>query len=345
MNLNRTAILFLVVILAACTASKPPLYRYEFFAFGTVIELTVYGVDATTAERAYDQLVNDFNYMHNTWHAWREGTLVHTNRLLAAGKPFRADDSIRQLVEASKALSAESGGLFNPAIGKLVALWGFHSDALPSTPPDKVAIDALLKQRPRMEDISVDHGTLQTDNSAVQLDFGGIAKGYGIDRAIDQLRALGIDNAIVNAGGDLRAIGRRGARPWRIGIRHPRAHGVVASVEIEGNDSIFTSGDYERYYIFDGKRYHHILDPRTGYPTDGVMSVTVLHKVAAVADAAATALFVAGPETWQEIARNMNIAYGMLIDSQGQIDLTPDMAQRLDFTIDPSAGIQLSAEQ
>ena len=134
---------------------------------------------------------------------------------------------------------------------------------------------------------------------------------------------------MINAGGDLRVIGQHGERPWRIGIRHPRKDGVIAWLDAEANESIFTSGDYERYYIHDGKRYHHILDPRTGYPAAGAISVTVIHQNAGIADAAATALFVAGAEHWHEIARAMDIKYVMLIDTNLRVHMNPAMQKRI----------------
>lgn len=143
------------------------------------------------------------------------------------------------------------------------------------------------------------------------------------------LKTSGIHNAVINAGGDLGVIGNHGDRPWKIGIRHPRKDEVVAWLEVKNNENVFTSGDYERFYIHNGKRYHHILDPATGYPARGTTSVTVIHNNAGEADAAATALFVAGPEKWVAIARSMGIHYVMLIDEHGKIYMSPKMAERI----------------
>ena len=167
----------------------------------------------------------------------------------------------------------------------------------------------------------------------------GIAKGMAVDRVISYLKQTGIHNAIVNAGGDLKAIGQHGSRAWSVGIRHPRQKGLIAGLEVHDNESVFTSGDYERKFKHNGKSYHHILDPRTGYPATKTQSVTVIHSDAGLADAAATALFIAGPEQWQEIARNMGIKYVMLIDQQGRAHMTKAMSKRLRFEIDPKEKI------
>jgi thiamine biosynthesis lipoprotein len=199
-----------------------------------------------------------------------------------------------------------------------------------------------------MADIRRDGIKIQTQNPALKLDFGAFAKGYAVDRAIDVLREMGINNAVVNAGGDLRAIGRHGDRPWRVGIRHPREAGILASVEVEGDESVFTSGDYERYFDWEGTRYDHIIDPRSGYPAQGLSSVTVFSRQADLADAAATALFVAGPEEkdWLPVARAMGITGAMLVDDEGRVQITPGIRKRLYFeggTEKPGPEIHVSA--
>ncbi len=281
--------------------------------------------------------------MHRAWHAWDPGPLGRVNRLLPTGKPFAVPPSVLPLIELGQIYSTQSGDLFNPAIGKLVQLWGFHSD-IPEDqpPPPTAAIEALVKAAPRMADLELDGIMLRGRNPSLQLDFGAFGKGYGIDLAVAHLREMGIENAIVNAGGDLRAIGDRAGNPWRIAIRRPDGQGVFAVIEVSGDESVFTSGDYERNFQYGDKSYHHIIDPRTGYPAEGAHSVTVLYGDAVTADAAATALFVAGPEGWQRVARNMGLRYVLLMDEAGTLHMTPAMSKRVRF-LDQAPGIRLSA--
>jgi thiamine biosynthesis lipoprotein len=238
--------------------------------------------------------------------------------------------SVLPLIEQSIVLSKTSQGLFNPAIGDLIRLWQFHKHDDPNIqPPDRQSITKLVNQKPDMADLEFDGTKLRSNNNSTQLNFGAFAKGYSLDLSMQYLKASGIHNAVINAGGDLSVIGNHGDRPWKIGIRHPRKNDVIAWLEVKDNESVFTSGDYERFYIHNGKRYHHILNPETGYPVTGTTSVTVIHDNAGEADAAATALFVAGPEKWVEIARSMRIHSVMLIDEHGKIHLSPKMAERI----------------
>ena len=133
------------------------------------------------------------------------------------------------------------------------------------------------------------------------------------------------------SGGDIRAIGSRDGHPWRIPIRRPSGSGVFATIRVQGDESVFTSGAYERNFVFKGKTYHHIIDPRTGYPATGVRAVTVVHRNAMTADAAANAIFIAGPDHWQEIARSMEVKYVLMVDSKGVLHMNPEMQDRIDL--------------
>jgi thiamine biosynthesis lipoprotein len=320
-----------LLLLAACSP-KPQAYHEQFIAFGTLVEVKIWGVEADQGQQATAALASDFERLHKAWHAWQPGSLGRINQLLPTGGKFSVSPSHLDLIEQSQRLSKQSGGRFNPAIGQLIKLWGFASDDPPRGPPPAAfEIEALLRKKPSMDNITVDGIEIQSNNEAVRLDFGGFAKGVAVDKAVEHLQDLGIHHAIVNAGGDLRAIGKHGDRPWRIGIRDPRGPGMLASVDVEGDESVFTSGDYERFFEYNGIRFHHIIDPHSGYPARGTTSVTVFHNKAADADAAATALFVAGPEDWYEVARAMGVKGVMLVDTRGTIYMTPNLKDRIYF--------------
>jgi thiamine biosynthesis lipoprotein len=332
----------LIMGVSACTPG-PSEHKHTVFVFGTLIEITLYDIDEDTANQAFDKLESDFHRYHAQWTPWQDSHLRKTNASIAEGKSFPPPGSITPLITASKQLYERSQGLFNPAIGKLIRLWQMHRHDEPDIqPPAADAIDRLTGLAPSMDDLAIENGVLTSQNPAVELNFGAFAKGYAIDLALDDLQSQGIKHAVINAGGDLRVLGQRGDRAWRIGIRHPRQQGVIAWLEAQDNESVFSSGDYERYYMHEGRRYHHILDPTTGYPATGTASVTVIHQDAGEADAAATALFVAGPERWYATARSMGIKYVMLVDTEGRIHMNPAMRKRINLTNHESSPILLS---
>lgn len=328
------------LLLASCQPHKnaQPFER-QFLSLGTLVNIEIAGADPQTAQAAstaVQKLLEDFT---NQWRPDGEGELARINAALAAGESITLGADAQVLLTQATALSVKSGGLFNPAIYRLVRLWGFDvEDRADAPPPAAAAVAALVAQAPAMTDLQLEHGVLRSNNPAVQLDFGAYAKGVAVDRAIALLRSHGIRNAIVNAGGDLRAIGQYigadGARAWRIGIRHPRADGFLAAVQISGDECVFTSGDYERFFIYEGVRYHHILDPRSGYPATDFASVTVIHTDGTTADAAATALLVAGKNQWRAVARALGLTKIMLVTRDGRILCTPAMCARTEFLTD-----------
>lgn len=326
------AALFLLLPLAGCR-DESPVYNFHFNAFQGPVDLAIVGVKRQEAELASRLTEEDFASMWQSWAAPGAAPLARVNDLLPGGKPFAAPPCILPLVRKSQELATASGHLFNPAIGKLIDLWGFQAGEPERrrVPPDKARIEALVKAGPRMDDILIDGIQLQGGKPSVKLDFGFMAKGYAIDQAVDQLRELGIHNAIVKVGGDLRAIGTRGGQPWPVALRNPIGGGVLAILQVAGDESVFTSGDYKLNFTHKGKTYHHVIDPRTGWPAEGARLVTLIHDDATRAEAAATALMIAGPELWHQTAVAMGVRSLLIIDPGGRIHLDPSMAERIEL--------------
>ena len=327
-----TLLLCLFFLVSSCSKSGSEIYKEQLFVFGTIVEINIWGVDRQQAKEASAVLAEDFDYMNRTWHPWQGGSLSRMNSLFPLGVAFSGSPAVLPVIKKAKLLSRQSDYLFNPAIGNIIKLWDFENpDIKQMQPPEPDDIKVLLDKNMTLDNLHIQGVSIRSDVKELAVDLGAIAKGFGVDMAIEQLRNMGINNAIINAGGDLRAIGKPGKRNWKIGIRHPRNKGTIASLEIERDESVFTSGDYERYFEYEGQRYHHILDPRTGYPAQDTISVTVIHADAATADAAATALFIAGPDDWHRIARAMGLTQVMLIDKNMRIQMTPAMAERIEI--------------
>ena len=326
-----TPIIFLcLVMLSACQREQEQ--SAELYVFGTIVEIKLWGASATEATRAFTEIQQMFQAMHRDWHTWEPGRLVDINKAFANGETATADADIIEMIRRSRSLETSTGGRFNPAIGGLIRLWGFHTSDYPimGPPPSQTQINAILNLNPSSHDIHINGLELSTDNPAVQLDFGGIAKGYAVDLTIARLRAMGIENAIVNAGGDLRAIGTHGDRPWRVAVRQPGG-GNIGSIQVVGDEAIFTSGNYERFRQDETERYPHILDPENGWPAKDIASVTVITEEGILADAAATALVVAGLKGWPQVASVLKLREIAVVDEDGTVYLTPEMEKRLQF--------------
>ena len=316
--------------------ADPRFLKHDFFALGTLVSVSAYLDEGDTRERARGALADCEKFLAAYEAAWSpagDGALGALNRRLAAGGAAGVDGADVALFVRAEEMRARSGGLFDARLGALVRLWGFDDDARRrDAPPESAQVRRLLealRQAP-----AFDAGRAYGPAPGVQWDFGGIAKGTAVEEAVARLKAAGIANVIVNAGGNLRAAGRRGRAPWRIGIRQPRGTSpadVMAYVLTDRDEAIMTSGDYERFFEHGGRRYHHVLDPRTGAPAEGLRSVTVAHTDAAWADAASTALFVAGPAGWREMARQLGIEQALAVTAGGEILVTEAFHRRLKF--------------
>jgi FAD:protein FMN transferase len=340
----RLALLLLAALLLTACA-KEPLYQEQGYVFGTLVEVSVYGADEAKSRQAVASVMREFQRLHELLHAWKPSALSGLNAALAQGKAATVTPELHAMLLDASQLSEQSGGLFNPAIGGLVRLWGFHADEFKPALPDAKKLAALVAAQPRMRDISfVSHRASTTASSrkrAVQLDLGGYAKGYALDRAALLLKQQGIHNALVNIGGNVLALGTHGSRAWRVGIQYPRKPGPLATLELHDGEAIGTSGDYQRYFELDGKRYCHLIDPRNGQPAQGVQAVTVLTRgvrAGLLSDAASKPLFIAGasataePGAWLAAARHMQLDEALLIDAAGTVHLTAAMQKRLEFS-------------
>ena len=303
--------------------------------FGTLVEVSIYGEPEPRARQAVSQVMQEFQRLHDMLHAWQPSELSKMNAAFAKGESAAVSPELVSILQDATQLSQQSQGLFNPAIGGLVQLWGFHADEFKPVEPDKKKIALWVAANPQMIDISVVHGRARSTNKSVQVDLGGYAKGYALDRAAELLRKQGIRNALINIGGNILALGRHGDRPWRVGIQHPRKSGALATMDLRDGEAIGTSGDYQRYFMIGDVRYCHLIDPRSGYPMQGVQAVTILTRgphAGVLSDADSKPLFISGAKGWRAAAKEMGLSEAMLVDGQGKIHLTAELQKRLKFT-------------
>lgn len=333
-SLIRVAALAVLLLLSACE-NKEPLYQEQGFVFGTLVEVSIYGVPEPDARRAVSEVMHEFQRLHDMLHAWQPSELSELNAAIAKGESAAVSEELANILQDAKMLSIQSQGLFNPAIGGLVKLWGFQADEFKPVQPSEKDIARWVASNPQMSDLTIVRGRVQSANKSVQLDLGGYAKGYALDRAVVLLRERGIGNALVNIGGNIMALGKHGKRAWRVGIQHPRKAGALATMELHDGEAVGTSGDYQRYFMLGTVRFCHLINPRSGYPMQGVQSVTVLTsgmRAGVLSDVTSKPLFISGTPGWRNAANEMQLSAAMLVDEQGAVHITPGMHKRIEFT-------------
>ena len=329
--------LFLIALfalfLAAC--GRAPLQEQQAYVFGTRVEVLVVSDDPEQGRKAIAAVLREFDRLHRAYHAWQDSELTILNSAIFSGRPQQVSPELAEFVQEAQALSKQGDYLFDPGIGQLIKLWGFQADEFKAELPTKADIQAWLASKPSIADITINGSTISSRNRNVALDFGGYLKGVALDRAAAILRAQGINNALINIGGNIMALGSKEGKKWRVGIQHPRQSGPMATVSLNDGEAIGTSGDYQRFFEVDGKRYAHLLDPGTGYPADHTQAVTVLippgPRAGTLSDATSKPVFIAGPEHWREMARKMDVGLVLRVDRDNHIFVTEALRQRLEF--------------
>ncbi len=332
-GLTLFLIAVLAVFLAAC--GRTPLQEQQAYVFGTRVEVLVVSEDPEQGRKAIAAVLREFDRLHRAYHAWQDSELTILNSAIFSGRPQQVSPELAEFVQEAQALSKQGDYLFDPGIGQLIKLWGFQADEFKAELPAQADIQAWLRSKPSIADIRIDGQTITSRNRNVALDFGGYLKGVALDRAAAILRAQGINNALINIGGNIMALGSKEGKKWRVGIQHPRQSGPLATVTLNDGEAIGTSGDYQRFFEVDGKRYAHLLDPRTGYPADHTQAVTVLippgPRAGTLSDATSKPIFIAGTEQWRGMARKMDIGLVLRVDRDNRIFVTEALRQRLEF--------------
>lgn len=330
--------LLLCALLAAC---GNPDFSRESYVFGTRVEITVAEMDEAVAGPAVDAALAELDQLHAELHAWQNSPLAQLNQAIAAGHPAPVTPLIAELIDLGRSSWQQSEGLFNPAIGGLVRAWGFHSDHVAVHIPDAAQLRPWLQDAPSPADITVLDGRATSRKTSVQLDFGGLAKGWALDRLARRLRAAGVKHALINIGGNIMALGQHGERPWRVGLQHPRRAEALLELELFDGEAIGTSGDYQRFFIADGRRYSHLIDPRSGQPATASTSASVLvapgPQAGMISDVASKPLFIGGPGEAQRMARRFGVRNWLVVAPGGTVYLSQAMQSRVRWLGKPPA--------
>ena len=306
---------------------------------GTVLTVTVYGLSSDAAAEAVDSVYGEMERLNNLLSVWdSESTLSRLNRAAAVGW-VEADPEILGLISASLHYSELSGGAFDVTAGPLVRLWGFLRRGDQRPPTDAELAEAKARIGFRKVELDRGRSMVRFGADGMEIDFGGVAKGYAVDSAIELLREQGVESALVNLGGNSRAIGSPPGRgTWRISVRDPRKReGTLGVLEILGQ-GVASSGQYENYFEYEGKLYGHIIDPRSGYTVEGVLGTTIVAPDAIAADILSTTVFVLGPEKGPELVNALEDVEGIIILPRGDAGILIMVSKGLEdaLKLDPA---------
>jgi thiamine biosynthesis lipoprotein len=267
---------------------------------------------------------------------WKETSPLSAVNRAAGRAPQPVPQDLRRLLRRGIELGELTDGAFDVTWAALWGVWDFRA-ATPALPEDGTIAARLSLIDFRRVEIDDDAGTVFLPLPGMTLGLGGIAKGHALDLAAAALRERGVESFLLSAAGQMMLGGRRGERPWRVGIRDPRGAPDDYFARLALTDvSVSTSGDYERSFVLDGVRYHHILDPRTGRPARGVRSATVVSADATLADALSTALVILGVERAVSLVESMDAVEAVLVDDDARVHVSSGLEGRLEIIHPPA---------
>ena len=311
----RLLYVMIALLLGATPARAEWFYREEAI-MGTRVAVELWSEDEELATRAMAAVIAEMRRTDELMSTYKSESQLSAVNAHAFERPVTVDAEIIEVVERALEFSRLSGGAFDITYASVGYLYDYRAHRRPSV--DQVAA-ALPGIDYRQVQVDRERNTIRFLREGVRIDVGGIGKGHAVDRSIETLRELGIEHAMVNAGGDTRLLGDRRGKPWIVGVRDPRNEGrMVTRLPLE-NEAISTSGDYERYFEEDGVRYHHILVPGTGEVARAVRSATIIGPNATLTDGLSTAVFVLGVERGMELVAGLPGVEAVIVDKDGRI--------------------------
>ena len=304
---------------------------------GSLLTLTAWTADEREATAAFETVFDEFDRLDALMSVWKDQSDVVRLNQAAGQQPVPVDEDVRSVLQTAIQVGDWTGGKFDVTFAALADVWKFDHDQDNRVP----AADEIAARLPLIDytQIVIDHaaGTAFLRRPGMRVHLGGIGKGFAVDRGVRLLRARGLTNFMIQSGGDMYIAGRHGDRPWRVGIRDPRGPEGSTFATLEVTDvAIGTSGDYERFFIKDGRRYHHLLDPDTGQPARSIRSVTVIAPRAVMADALDTGVFVAGPQAGMTLVERMEGVQAVIVTAANDVLVTPGLRGSLVLRAQPT---------
>jgi thiamine biosynthesis lipoprotein len=329
-------LLFLGVIAASACSPPPQLVERSFVTMGSSLTVSIWTTDTATATAAADHVFEEFNRLESLLSVWKPGSDVVRMNEAAGRQPVPVSNETLDVLSAARAGSERTNGKFDITFGALADIWKFDHDQ-DNRLPDRAAIEARLPLVDfRAVQVDAARRTAFISRPGVRVHLGGIGKGYALDVAVAYLRQQGFADFLIQAGGDMYAAGTSNGTPWKIGIADPRgAHDAFAAVEIR--DATFsTSGDYERSFVKDGVRYHHLIDPDRGEPARGCRSVTIVADRAMLADMLSTGVFIMGPHDGMRLIEQLPNVEGVIVTAANEVWISSGLKGRVEITGAPT---------
>ncbi len=315
----------------SCSAKKESMYKKSMPMMDTIVSITVVCESKERAEKAMEEAFAAIDHIGNLINYYSDTSELSAINRNAGISETKVSPETFGIIEEAIYVADSSEGSFDPTIGPIIKLWDFADKKMPSETEVRHALPLV-----NWRDIIMDRKTLTVmlRKKGMMLDLGGIAKGYAADIAVACLIKQGISSGLVSIAGDIRTFGLKPDNsPWTIGIKNPRQttcrDEIIAKIRLT-EKAISTSGDYERYFIAEGKRYHHLLDPKTGFPAATCRSVSVVADKAVYTDAFSTAIFVLGPDKGMKLAEDLGMD-ALIIDSNGTTHSTDGLKGKLTF--------------
>jgi FAD:protein FMN transferase len=326
----------------ACDRHPPPadqahLVERTHMTMGSELRVSVWTATDGGAGSATDAVFSEFDRLDALMSVWKDGSDIQRLNAAAGEHAVPVSPEVREVLRVAHQVSEWTGGKFDVTFGALSGLWKFDHDQDNRIPDRREVLKRLPLIDYRRLKIDDEAGTAFLERKGMRAHLGGIGKGYAVDRAVAMLRQRGFNDFIVQAGGDMYVSGRRGDRPWRVAIRDPRGPEDRSFASLDLTDGSFsTSGDYERFFMKDGRRYHHILDPDLGEPATTCRSVTIVADNATLADALSTGVFVVGPDEGMKLVERLPHVEGVIVSAKNEVLISSGLRGRLMLLAPPT---------
>lgn len=326
--------IFLVISLLFLVAMKVPeprMFQKSTILMDTLVAVTVVAEDETMANEAIDSAFATIGGLEKSLSFWTKDSEIAAIGKSAGGAPVKVSRATIDVVDKALMIATKTNGAFDPTVGPLMRLWDFKKGIMPTQAQIREKLPLVGYD---MVMVNGSASTVSLKKKGMAFDTGGIAKGYASDRAAETLKAMGIKAGLISVAGDIRAFGLKpDGTPWRVGIKNPRSKNkddeIMAVVELH-DMAISTSGDYERFFFRDGVRYHHIMNPKTGQPARGFISVSIIAPEAVLTDGFSTGIFALGPKDGLSVVKKEKLGCVAMMDN-GEVFVTGNIASRIQW--------------